>query len=208
MIERTTLEDVSGLHPYNAAWYDTAMTEPGAPAMFPLEDSPWLEMYQALAAMIESHEEVVDLGCGTGRFIELLRRNDHHAQVIGVDWSSAALEEAFEYFGGTQPPNLRLEDLRSWHADLERAGNTVYVCSEVLEHMQNDIALVREIPPGHRFLFTVPNFDSESHVRTFLHFGDLWKRYAGLLLFRSWRMVGDERKGIHVVESVKRSDAW
>lgn len=193
---------------FTAEWYDVVLVEEGSPAMLPLEDSPWLEMYEALAGMIAPHEEVVDLGCGTGRFLELLRRNGHYAPITGVDWSSEALAEAFEYYGGTQPPNLRLEDLRSWHADLDRAGNTVYVCSEVLEHLHTDVALVREIPPGHRFLFTVPNFDSESHVRTFPGVGDLWERYAGLLTFRSWRMVGTEHKGIHVVESVRRSESW
>jgi SAM-dependent methyltransferase len=194
---------------FTAEWYDTAMTEPEAPAMLPLEESPWLPMYEALAAMVSPHEEVVDLGCGTGRFLELLRRNGHYGRLIGVDWSSSALDEALRYFGGTSDePSFRLEDLRTWKADLDRAGNTVYVCSEVLEHLQNDIALVREIPPGHRFLFTVPNFDSESHVRTFPGAGDLWGRYGSLLRFISWRMVGEERKGIHGVETVRRSDAW
>jgi len=196
---------------YDATWYDEVMTEPDAPAMLPLEESPWLSMYEALARWIEPHEEVVDLGCGTGRFIELLRRNGHYAQLTGVDWSASALEEAFEYFGGKgsdRMPSFRLEDLCEWEPDADRAGNTVYVCSEVLEHLEDDLGLVGRIPPGHRFLFTVPNFDSAAHVRIFTRVGDLWERYAGLLTFRSWTMVGSERKGIHVVETSKRTDAW
>lgn len=194
---------------YNAEWYDEVMVEEDSPAMLPLEESPWLAMYAALVAMIQAHEEVVDLGCGTGRFIELLRRGGHYGQITGIDWSEAALAEAFEYASSrSTEPSFRREDLRSWHADPDRAGNTVYVCSEVLEHLANDIALVREIPPGHRFLFTVPNFDSESHVRTFRGVGDVWERYAKRLLFLSWRMVGTEHKGIHVVETVRRADAW
>jgi 2-polyprenyl-3-methyl-5-hydroxy-6-metoxy-1,4-benzoquinol methylase len=185
------------------------MTEPDAPAMLSLEESPWLTMYETLAGMISPNEEVVDLGCGTGRFIELLRRNGHHAQITGVDWSASALEEAFEYFGGNgNAPSFRREDLREWEPDSERAGNTIYVCSEVLEHLDDDLDLVRRIPPGHRFLFSVPNFDSEAHIRIFVGVGDLWKRYAGLLVFRSWRMVGTERHGIHVVETIRRTDAW
>lgn len=196
---------------FTAEWYDTAMTEPDAPAMLPLEESPWLPMYEALVAMIQENEEVVDLGCGTGRFIELLRRNKHDAPITAIDWSPAAIEEAFAYFGGNgskQTTSFRLEDLNEWEPDPERAGNTVYVCSEVLEHLGDDLGLVTRIPPGHRFLLTVPNFDSESHVRVFVGAGDVWERYAGLLTFRSWRMVGTERKGIHVVETVRRSDAW
>jgi 2-polyprenyl-3-methyl-5-hydroxy-6-metoxy-1,4-benzoquinol methylase len=194
---------------YNAAWYDEVLIEDGSPAMEPLETSPWLETYERVAKMIDPHEEVVDLGCGTGRFIELLRRNGHYALITGVDWSAAALEEAFGYATTKDfMPSFRREDLREWRPDGLRAGNTVYTCTEVLEHLEDDLGLVRRIPPGHRFLFTVPNFDSESHVRTFARVGDLWERYAGLLMFRSWSMAGSERKGIHVVEAVRRADAW
>lgn len=192
-----------------AAWYDEVMVEEGSPAMLPLEDSPWLALYEALAAMISPHEEVVDLGCGTGRFIELLRRGGHYGPITGIDWSASALQEAFEYGGDHAcEPSFRREDLREWEPDPDRAGNTVYVCSEVLEHLPDDLGLVRRIPPGHRFLFSVPNFHSQSHVRVFTRVGDLWERYAGLLTFRSWRMVGDERKGIHVCETVRRLDSW
>lgn len=194
---------------YLAEWYDTAMTGVDAPAMLPLEESPWLEVYETLAVMIPPHEEVVDLGCGTGRFIELLLRHKHYGRITGVDWSEAALTEAFEYVRSPGvEPSFRREDLREWEPDGDRAGNTVYVCSEVLEHLDDDLGLVGKVPPGHRFLFTVPNFYSQAHVRIFPRVGDVWKRYEGLLAFRSWRWVGDERKGIHVVESVRRVDSW
>lgn len=191
---------------YNAAWYDTVMVEEASPAMLPLEHSPWLPMYETLSSMIAPHEEVVDLGCGTGRFIELLQRNGHYARITGVDWSATALAEAAQYAGTA--PTFQCADLCEWEPDPERAGNTVFVCSEVLEHLDDDLGLVGRVPPGHRFLLTVPNFHSASHVRVFARVGDLWERYASLLLFRSWRMVGAERKGIHVVETVRRSDAW
>jgi SAM-dependent methyltransferase len=195
---------------YPAAWYDEVMVEDGSPAMLPLEDSPWLTTYEALAGMIDPHEEVVDLGCGTGRFIELLRRNGHYAKITGVDWSAAALEAAFEYVstGPTERNSWQRLDLLDWQPDPDRAGNTVYVSSEVLEHMPDDLDLVRRLPPGHRFLFTVPNFWSESHVRIFANVGDLWARYDGLLHFRLWRMTGTERQGIHICETRRRHDAW
>jgi len=84
---------------YDAAWYDTVLVEDGSPAMEPLESSPWLTTYTELARMIDPCEEVVDLGCGTGRFIELLYRREHYAQVTGIDFSQAALDEAERYAG-------------------------------------------------------------------------------------------------------------
>lgn len=191
---------------YTADWYDVAMVEEGSPAMLPIEDSPWLEMYRVLADMIAPHEEVVDLGCGTGRFIEFLHRAGHRGRISGVDWSQAALEEAKRY--QSRVAILIQQDLAEWTPDPERAGNTTYVCAEVLEHLEDDLALVRAIPPGHRLLLTVPNFSSESHLRIFPTVGAVWERYAPELVFKSWRMVGTERKGIHVLETVRRKDSW
>lgn len=197
---------------YGADWYSEVMVEDGSPAMLPLERSPWLTTYERVAAMLDPNEEVVDLGCGTGRFIELLYLNGHYAQVTGVDWSVTALAEAQSYATSmvekAPPPNWELCDLTEWLPDGLRAGNTVFTCMEVLEHMEDDLALVRHVPPGHRFLITVPNFHSESHVRIFTSPGAVWERYAHLLMFRSWSMVGSERQGIHVCETIRRSDSW
>ena len=197
---------------YDAAWYDDVMVEEGSPAMEPLETSPWLTTYEYVAQMIDRHEEVVDLGCGTGRFIELLYRNGHYARVTGIDWSVTALAEAQSYAhpkdAETPPTDWICQDLDEWRPDPLRAGNTVFTCTEVLEHLEDDLGFVRRLPPGHRFIFTVPNFDSESHIRVFRSVGELWERYDSLLYFRLWRMVGSERQGIHICEARRRGDSW
>lgn len=191
---------------YTAEWYDTAMTEREAPSMLPLEDSPWLPMYEHLASLIQPHEEVVDLGCGTGRFLELLSRRSHYARLIGYDWSQEAIEEGKRY---AHKAMFLQESMEDWRPASDRPGNTVYVCSEVLEHLEDDLALVRKIPSGHRFIFTVPNFDSASHVRVFRNVGDLWGRYEGLLKFRSWKLIElGPLKVIHACETIRRRDSW
>src|SRR5207342_2259337 len=192
----------------DATWYDRVMVEPGSPAMLPLDKSPWLPMYEVLASMIEPHEPVVDLGCGTGRFVELLLRNGHYAQITGIDWSQAALNEARSYAQGRameREVEWVLQDLAEWQPAEERFGGTVYVCSEVMEHLEDDLELVSRIPPGHRFLFTVPNYESESHLRVFRGAGDVWTRYAGLLLVSRWQLIGEGNKAIHVCATRRRS---
>jgi len=198
---------------YNADWYDVVMVEEDSPAMEPLETSPWLTTYERVAKMIDANEEVVDLGCGTGRFIRLLHEREHYGKITGVDWSMKALAEAKRYARKSKSPyagkpQWQLCDLMEWTPDPNRAGNTVFTCMEVLEHLEDDLGFVRRVPPGHRFLLTVPNFHSESHVRIFAHVSDVWDRYANLLMFRSWSMVGSDRQGIHVCETIRRSDSW
>lgn len=198
---------------YDATWYDEVMVEEDSPAMLPLEESPWRTTYERVAAMIDANEDVVDLGCGTGRFIRLLHENDHYGQITGVDWSLNALKEAKRYARKSKSPYAPkpqwiLKDLMEWEPDGNRAGNTVFTCMEVLEHLEDDLGFVRRVPPGHRFLLTVPNFHSESHVRIFTTVESVFKRYAELLRYRSWSMVGSERQGIHVCETIRRADAW
>jgi trans-aconitate methyltransferase len=203
---------VSASVEYGADWYDRVMVEAGSPALEPLETSPWLTTYTRVAELIAPNEEVVDLGCGTGRLIELLYRRDHYGRITGVDWSVNALAEAQRYatpkHADAPPPEWQLCDLDEWRPDPLRAGNTIYVCCEVLEHLEDDLRLVQRIPPGHRLILTVPNFHSESHLRIFPGAGDVWRRYAPWLLFRAWSMVGSERQGIHVVSTQRREDSW
>lgn len=194
---------------YDRDWYDEVMVEEGSPAMLPLEQSPWQSTYEEIAKLLDAHEPVVDLGCGTGRFIELLQRRGHYGPITGVDWAGSALEEAQRYITvAGAPVELVEQDLNEWQPDPNRAGGTVYVCTEVLEHLDDDLGLVARVPPGHRLLFSVPNFDSESHVRVFRTVGSVWERYSQLLHIRRWVAIGSDRQGIHVVESRRRGDAW
>lgn len=192
---------------YDAEWYDEVMVEDGSPAMEPLEESPWITPMTELAKMLDPYEQVVDLGCGTGRFVELLYRRGHYEQIWGVDWSQASLDEAARYVSvpeGVPPPIWVHADLSAWQPDPDSTVSRVYVCSEVLEHLLDDRALVAAIPQGHRFLFTVPNFNDHSHVRVFRTHNDIWERYGDLLEIRRWVMSGRDYHGIHICEARRR----
>lgn len=196
-----------------AAFYDLVMVEQDSPAMLPFQDSPWRELYEEAARWIPVHEEVVDLGCGTGRFLHALHVQDHYAPIWGIDFSAQALAEAERYhetIGWTTRPTFERADLREWQPEPLRAGNTVYVCLETLEHLQDDLALVRRIPPGHRFIFSVPNYDSEAHLRTFRSVGAVWKQYGRLVNFHRWSLIelDGPRRAVHVCETVRRADSW
>jgi SAM-dependent methyltransferase len=192
-------------------YYDVAMTEEGAPSMLPLEESPWLPLYEEAAGWIPYNHAVVDLGTGTGRFPHMLRCRERYGHITGIDFSPSAISQARFYLrtNNVEAVDLEVCDLRVWLPAADRDGATTYVCLEVLEHLFNDIDLVRRIPPGHQFVFSVPNYESESHARVFRNAGDVWARYADLLTFRRWSLVKvDDRKSIHVVDAVRRTDSW
>lgn len=198
---------------YEASWYDEVMIEDGSPAMLPLATSGWAPLYREAASWIQPHEDVVDLGCGTGRFGHALAEREHYGGYVGVDFSQSALDEADRYLAQEAPllpTEFILADLRDWTPSPTRAGNCVYVCTETLEHLEDDVDLIRRVPPGHRLVFSVPNYDSEAHLRTFRNVGDLWDRYGHLLTFRRWSLIdlGGDRWLVHMCDTVRRGDAW
>lgn len=190
------------------------MVEDGSPAMLPLADSGWEPLYREAASWVGVEEDVVDLGCGTGRLGHQLALNaDRYGGYVGVDFSRAALDEADRYLAEHAPGlerELRHDDLRTWAPSPTRAGNCVYVCLETLEHLEDDVDLVRRVPPGHRLILSVPNYDSEAHLRTFRNASDLWERYGQLVTFRRWSLVdlGGDRWRVHLCDTVRRADSW
>lgn len=187
-------------------FYDEAMVADGSPAMLSLNESPWRNLYMEAARWIPANHDVVDLGCGTGRFMEALHRVEHYGSRVGIDWSRAAIREAARFAGHS---TFLKGDLREWQPDPDRQGHTSYVCLEVLEHLDDDLDLVGRVPVGHQIVFSVPNYESESHLRHFNSAGAVWHRYGPLVAIRRWSLIEiDERKAIHVIDGVRRTDAW
>lgn len=196
----------------DASFYDLAMTGPDEPAMLPLEDTPWLHVYETAAGMLTPSNPVVDLGSGTGRFAQLLRRRGF-GKYVGMDFSQAAVDESHSYvplfdLDTAWDASFVVADLREIEVFAE-SSNTAFVSLEVLEHLDEDLGLVAKIPPGHQFVFSVPNYWSAAHLRIFRGLGDVFERYACLLDFRAWRLIElDDAHAIHVCDSVRRTDAW
>lgn len=190
-----------------AAFYDEAMASEGAPALLPLEESPWRHLYAEAARWIPSNHNVTDLGCGTGTFLQHLAKTTHNGEMVGIDFSARAL--AFARSVKPCRANFVEADLRDWQPDPRRAGATTYTCLEVLEHLKDDRELVSRIPPGHQFIGSVPNYESEAHLRVFRNASEVFNRYQRWLTFRRWSLIelGDGR-AIHAFDTVRRSDSW
>jgi trans-aconitate methyltransferase len=186
-----------------AEWYDEVL--PGSRAMAPLDESSALPVYEtALALLPEVPETVVELGCGTGRFAEMLRRAGRHGY-LGVDFAPDVVAEARRYCPSL---SFAVADIREWHHGHELSDECTYVLLEVLEHLDDDRDAIERIPPGLPVVFSVPNFWSQSHVRRFLQPRHVFDRYGDLLDFDAWQSVAFPTLGrrIHVFRAITRTD--
>jgi trans-aconitate methyltransferase len=195
-----------------ATFYDKAMTAPGAPSMLPLEQSPWLPVYEEAARWI-GNDPVIDLGCGTGRFAQALYSQTRRAPYLGIDFSRRALAEAKRGFSEGvrkyEGITFSKQDLTRWKPEIALAASTTFTCLEVLEHFEGDLDLVGRIPPGFRLIFSVPNYPSEAHVRDFRTVGAIWERYGSLVTFTRWSLIDlDGAHAIHLLDCKRRIESW
>ncbi len=134
---------------------------------------------------------LLEIGCGSGQFAELLSR-DLPLKYTGIDISREAIEQA------------RRKNLSGFQFDVGDALVSPYldgsydsvVCTEVLEHIEQDRELVQRIKTGTRCLCTVPNFPYKSHVRHFTSDQQVLDRYGEF--FQSltvWGIAGSHREG-------------
>ena len=185
-----------------AVWYDEAL--PGSRAMAPLEESSALPVYETALGLLPPQLAVIELGCGTGRFAELLRRSGQRAY-YGVDFAPEVIAEAKRYC----PSELfAVADIREWEHGSDLPDECCYVLLEVLEHLDDDRDVLMRIPPGMPVVFSVPNFWSESHVRRFFQPRDVFERYGDLLDFDAWQAVAFPIPGrrIHVFRATTRAE--
>jgi SAM-dependent methyltransferase len=127
---------------------------------------------------------VLDVGCGSGSFAQLLMDRSN-LDYLGFDFSEVAIRKARERTG--QPDRFFVAKVGD-AAPLRREHDTI-VCLEVLEHIENDLEVVQNWKPGVLCVCSVPNFDQPDHVRFFRDEGEVARRYGHLIDFATIRRV-------------------
>ena len=172
----------------------------------PLGVSPWRDLYEAAAYLLPSQDTAViaDIGCGTGRFARLLC-DKGYTKYWGVDFSEVRVNEAREY---VQEFQFSVGNIfEPWVQEKLRKFNT-FVFLEFLEHIYDDLLVFSAIPAGSHAVFSVPNYDSESHVRFFNSVDEIIKRYGSVFDFSNRRLTIKNKKRpgrvIYLFSCIKR----
>lgn len=117
--------------------------------------------------------KILDIGCGPGQFAGLIDDAGFEAYT-GLDFSSVAIERARPH---APRFTFRVADVML-PASYAGIDFDAIICMEVLEHIDNDFAVVSCFPSGKRCLMTVPNFPWKSHVRHFTSEQSVSDRYG------------------------------
>lgn len=124
------------------------------------KESPYLELWKECLYHIPLLRNILEVGCGTGQFYDMLTKEHRINDYIGFDFSKVAISMHTS-------PNAYVGDARNGSNYPSDDKYDFIICKEVLEHLADDVAVIRKWKKGTEVLITVPCFDDPSHVRWF-----------------------------------------
>ncbi len=158
---------------YGAGFYDRAYREV-AEYHVPYNQSRYYFLWTVIVDRTRRDRlrRVLEIGCGPGQLATFLL-DQGIEEYVGLDFSPQAIEIA-----RSNAPRARfvVDDARTTEVYNE-VEYDVIICTEVLEHIENDLVVLSRFGPGKRCLCSVPNFPEDSHVRHFADAGEVADRY-------------------------------
>jgi glycosyltransferase involved in cell wall biosynthesis len=155
-------------------WYNNYNKEYGSVDNIAL--SPKERALENLIVAHDKRETGIDIGCGSGKFVAALVKNEIIGKGTGVDISNLMIEQSHETF---RLNNVEVELIRTsleeWQTD---RTFDIIVCTDVLEHifsLRDMLVKIRNLlNPGGLFVGSVPllhTCDCEVHLHYFTHNG-------------------------------------
>ncbi len=173
--------------PQIAATYDDMFKDGGfGGGVFdlPYRRSPYFPLFRAVARQVRRNRgaKLLEVGCGTGTFAHYLFDSFRSIPYVGFDFSPVAVEKAKQRTG--RQDCFFVGDATSRETYRNRDYNTI-VCTEVLEHLENDLGVVQSWAGGSECICSVPNYDADTHVRHFKNEAEVRERYSPLIDIRA-----------------------
>lgn len=145
----------------------------------PFERNERRSLYEHACSQVPAGAKVADIGCGTGHCAGCLAARGFPAhRYWGVDFADEVIAIGRKLYPGW---DFEVGDITEPEVtDKFRAFDT-FLAVEVLEHISDDIGLLRQIPPGAFVVLSVPNFDDPGHVRWFRDMKAVIARYGKMV---------------------------
>ena len=161
--------------------YDSIYADGGYQGVYdlPYRHSSYFPLFkQVLQTLVRRGvKSVLEVGCGTGGFAHLVMdksRLSYH----GFDFSPMAVKKATARTGRADA--FYVGDATA-HSSYEKFEYDCIVCTEVLEHIKQDLEAIEQWKAGTYCVCSVPNFDSETHERFFRSEDEVRARYGKLI---------------------------
>ena len=141
------------------------------------EDCVYYNLWSTILKSISKTEKILDIGCGSGQFAELAIKKGYKYS-RGVDFSKVSIDIA-KINNKSNKGKFIVGDVTN--PDIYNVEYDVVVICEVLEHIDNDIGVLKNIKSGKHIIATVPSYDSAGHVRFFNVAKEVCNRYKTMI---------------------------
>lgn len=139
-------------------------------------ETKYARVWANIPKLISNNKTIGEIGCGTGQLAKYLMYRGYN-YLFGMDFSPMGILKARNL-------NPGYED-KFFVADIYKMisiPSDIVLCTEVLEHLENDKHIIDILQTGQEFIFTVPNYMGGSHVRCFKNHKQIRERYPELLI--------------------------
>jgi len=117
---------------------------------------------------ISKNDTLVEVGCNTGNFADIVNKKKIK-NYTGIDIQSDKIDEARKKF-----PNMNFVNCNILKNLNLLKNATVVATFQSLEHIKQDLDIIKAIPLGCKVIISVPNSKYKTHVRWFELNG--WKK--------------------------------
>jgi len=159
----------------NSDFYNSVFKDGGSEQTYfrHYSDTPWYPVWTHIITYIKSNQfqNILDLGCGPGQFSRYLKDSLPNIKYTGFDFSEIAIDMAKKL---TPEFSFQVEDAVTF--DYSSIVYDLVIATEFFEHIEGDLDILKKIKSGTTILITLPNMDSEGHVR-FLSKDDFTARH-------------------------------
>jgi len=180
-----------------ASYYDEVYARPHSDYTISVEEAPWILLWETAASHAIKHGpcHIVDIGCGPGHFPKvLLKRHptwiEEGGSYTGIDFSVKAIELAQK-----AAPQFSF-DIRDLNDSKPIPDADMYVTMEFLEHIHEDLSVMKRLKPGSEIFLTVPNVNDIAHVRHFPELQNAINRYGQFIDIQYAYGITDEHHAI------------
>lgn len=171
----------------NSNYYDRVYSTSKVYIKNPEEIDEYFSLWTTAADIISKSEydSIIDLGCGPGHFAKVILDKNilgrSVSKYFGYDFSSTSLSMAKNLIKNNNLCIFEEKNLLEYDFSYLKSEKSIYVSFEFLEHIYEDLSIIRKIPVGSDICFSVPSFDAIGHVRYFNTSNDVINRYSELI---------------------------
>ena len=108
-----------------------------------------IPFYKTIGELINEKDNVLDIGCGNG----LLAYFSKYKKYTGLDFSTVAIEQA----KNLQLKNTDFKCVDFFLIDFNEIKYDTVIMTEVLEHIEDDIMLIKKVKKNKTIILSVPN---------------------------------------------------